>query len=309
VDWTEIVKYLGGSTVLLAAVSYIAKSLTSQFLKRDLQHAQGEIERKNQLELQEFKGAQERELQTLRETQESKMEQLRQLHESTLQSIQIQANERVEHVKSALQRVERLQSDLLKSRDDAYGDIWKLTGAVNLFSTPLPVDCAALSTSLTNWYYAKGWLLTSESKARYFLLQETLNLLALRSVSLNRPSDEVLFGGDTRTVDVLRRLRSEQLQVAPRGDDGHYPIEELAACVNCCKIRLSHGNNGQVSREFGWLALQFVMSAFRSRLTLELGSRDMIQSSAAVEEHRVERPMHACNSDQSGGSAVDSTAK
>src|SRR3954447_23764278 len=121
-NWTEILKFLGGSTVLLAAVGFVIKSIATHFLNRDLESLKDEIKSESDQELQAFKGAQDaalqelrgsqdKALQAMREAQEAKMEKLRQEHESLLQDIQNQANERIERVKAALQRLEKLEGE------------------------------------------------------------------------------------------------------------------------------------------------------------------------------------------------------
>lgn len=293
-DWTGIVKFLGGSTALLAAVGYIVKSIVSHFLKRDLASMENEIRSRSDRELQAFKGSQDKELQalrgsqekalqSLRDAQEEKMEQLRQAHTRTLQEIKAQADERIENVRAALLRMERLESDILKNRDDAYGEIWKLTGAINMFGNPLPVDCETLSLGLTNWYFPKGRLLTEDSKSRYFLVQEVLNFLLVRGIQLKRPSGEVLYCGEQRPIDAVRDCRARLLGVAPKPNEGNYTIDELHACISHCKAKLSAAPHPAESQESAWLLLQFVMSAFRSCLVEELGTRNPVHARPTAE--------------------------
>jgi hypothetical protein len=277
VDWTNIVKFLGGSTLVVGAVAFLAKSLATHFLTIDLERIRGEIKRETDDDLQELRRKQELELQVLREAQEDKMNKLRESHERTLQKIQNEANERIEHVKATLERVERLERDLLKSREAAYGKIWKLTGAVNLFGPTAPVNCADASTNLTRWYFSNGELLTSDSKKLYFLVQELLNFFHFRAIVVNRPSDELLFGGDQRTLDALQSYRAAQLQIPPKDNAANYKYDELETFVKKFKQR-----KGSVSPEDAWLLLQLVMSAFRSRVVEELGSRDAVHSSPAA---------------------------
>ena len=173
-------------------------------------------------------------------------------------------------------RIERLETDLMKSRDEAYGQIWNLTGALNLFGPAHPVHCANLSGELTNWYFSKGQMLTEDSKLQYFLVQEVLNFLRLRGISPCRPSDELLYSGEERTIDAVRARRAERLAVEAKTNEGSYTFEELAACVDDFKSTCNPSRE-EVS-ENAWLLLQFVMSAFRSRVTKELGSRVAMSS-------------------------------
>ncbi len=283
-NWTEILKFLGGSTVLLGAVGFVIKSIAKHFLNRDLESLKDKIKSESDQELQAFKGAQETALQKMRASQEERMEQMRQEHATVLQNIQSQANERIEHVKAAQQRVERLESELLKSRDEAYDEIWKLTGAINLFGSPTSVNYDELSLGLTHWYFPKGRVLTEDSKSRYFLVQEVLNFLSLRKTPLKRPSGEILFSGNERTIDAVRTCRTRQLGVAAKGNEGSYTLQELAECVSHCKQKFLAAPNETEPSEVAWLLLQFVMSAFRSGLVEELGSRDHVQSLRSADD-------------------------
>jgi hypothetical protein len=181
----------------------------------------------------------------------------------------------IEHVKVALARVERLEADLLKSRGEAYGRIWKLTSSLNLFGSITQVDDLELSLQLKNWYFERGWVLTQESKRRYFLVQEVLGFLKLRSIAFRRPADELLFGSESRPIDLLRRLRLESLKIDMRGDEGTYSIKELETCVSEWKVQ-SLKTSGEDQSESAWILLQFVLSAFRSCMVDELGSRGAV---------------------------------
>ena len=111
--------------------------------------------------------------------------------------------------------MERLEGDLIKARGDAYGEIWKLTGSINLFGPAIPASCAEFSAQLTDWYFAHGWVLTQEAKKKYFLVQEVLNFLRMRSIPIRRPADEHLFSDSVRPIEILGRLRTKEVQLAP----------------------------------------------------------------------------------------------
>ncbi|RSL16753.1 hypothetical protein EDE15_2276 [Edaphobacter aggregans] len=175
-------------------------------------------------------------------------------------------------LKAAFDRFERLEADLVKNRGKAYGDIWKLTGSLNLFGPITQLDISGLSVQLTNWYFERGWVLTPESKRRYFLLQEFLGFLRLRSISVRRPADEFLFGSPSRTVDLLRERRKELLGIESRGDESSYSVEELGNCVNRWKSE-SPQTAEEERAESAWILLQLLLSAFRSGMVSELGSR------------------------------------
>jgi hypothetical protein len=276
-DWVEIVKYLGASSVLLAAVGYVIKSIASHFLNRDLEVLKDRIKSESDGELQAFKGEQDKALQAMREAQEARMEQLRQEHAKVLQEFQTEANVRIERVKVALQRLEKLEGDLLKSRDSAYGKIWELSKCVNLFGPTVPVNCSAVSQALTDWYFSEGRLLTQSCRRNYFMIQEVLNFYGARSIAPARPAPEVLFCGDQRPVDVLIRLEAERLGIPAKDKLMTYTPEELSSYVNGFKARSATRAPEGVHAEDAWLLLHFLMSTFRSRLVDELGWRKDLQ--------------------------------
>ena len=261
-NWTNIINFLGGSAFILAAIGWLCKSTVSHFLSRDLAQFGAEIKAANDRELTSIKGKQERELLALRDEQEE-----------ALAKLQASASERIESVKAALLRMERLESDLLKIRGYAYGEIWKLTGSINLFGPAMPASCAELSAKLRDWYFLHGWVLTQEAKKKYFLVQEVLNFLLMRSIPVTRPADEQLFGDSGRPIEILSGLRTREVQLEPRAEDADYSIAEMEACVSAWKSSQNVTDSGKKDPEQAWIVLQFVMSVFRSRLVLELGSR------------------------------------
>jgi hypothetical protein len=145
-NWTNIINFLGGSALALAAIGWVCKSSVSHFLGRDLVQFKGEIDAANDRELASIKEKQEKELLALRGEQEK-----------ALAKLQTSVSERIETVKAALLRMERLESDLPKSRGDAYGEIWKLTGSINLFGPVIPASCAELSARLRGLVF-RSWL-------------------------------------------------------------------------------------------------------------------------------------------------------
>jgi hypothetical protein len=185
----------------------------------------------------------------------------------------------LEYVKAALARLERLQADLVKSRGAAYGEIWRLTGSLNLFGPATTIDGADLSAQLKNWYFERGWVLTSESKRRYFLVQELLNFLMLQSIPFRRPADRQLFGSRSRPLELLRQLRSRVLKIESRGDEGEYKVGELEEFVSAWKSQVLDTQVQGELEEQAWLLLQFVLSAFRSGVIAELGSSDRVEQS------------------------------
>ena len=283
-DWVEIAKFLGTSTVVLGAVGFVMKSIASHFLNRDLEFLKDKIKSENDHKVLELKGAQDKALQAMRETQEARMEELRQQHNRVLQEFQAEAGERIEHVKAALQRLERLEGELLKSRDSAYGEIWELSKCVNLFGPTVPVDCAAVSRILTDWYFSKGRLLTQNCRQIYFTIQEVLNYYNVRSINPTRPPAPVLYCGNERPVDVLIRLEAERLGIPPKGNLGTYSRAELSAYVDNFKARSDSAPGKIIDAEDAWLLLHFLMSTLRNRLGHELGWRKDLQSSSMLEK-------------------------
>lgn len=287
-DWLEVTKYLGASSVFLAAVGYVIKTIASHFLNRDLELLKDDIKSESDLELQQFKGAQEKDLQEfkaaqdkamqgMREAQENRMEHLRQEHAKALQDFQTEANLRIERVKNALQRLEKLEGDLLKSRDSAYGKIWELSKCVNLFGPTVPVNCSAVSQSLTDWYFTEGRLLTQNCRRTYFMIQEVLNFYHVRSLAPTRPAPEMLFCGNQRPVDVLISLEAERLGIPSKERLVTYTGAELSSYVDRFKARPASRADETVNSEDAWLLLHFLMSTFRSRLVDELGWRKDLQ--------------------------------
>jgi hypothetical protein len=187
------------------------------------------------------------------------------------------------HVTAAVARVEALAADLEKSRGEAYGKIWTLTGSLNLLGPAAEIGCAKLSAELKDWYFERGWVLTDESKRRYFLVQEVLGFLMVHSIAFRRPSDEQLFGGQMRPVALLRQLRADVLEIDPRDDKDTYAIQELEACVSRWKSRCLRSTSEVPLPEQAWILLQFVLSAFRSCMVDELGSRERVHKTRTAE--------------------------
>ena len=169
----------------------------------------------------------------------------------------------------------------MRSRGEAYGEIWSLTGALSLFGPVKSISAPDLSARLSDWYFTRGWLLTSPSKGRYFLIQEVLNFFILHSLSFRRPADEILFGSPSRAMDELRKIRNIELGIDPRGDDGRYSLKEIQVCVGAWKSRRLGATRDTTLPEQAWVLLQFVMSSFRTHLTDELKSRDAVSEPAS----------------------------
>jgi hypothetical protein len=238
-NWHQIVEAIGGMAVVVAAFAWVAKSTIGHFFSREL-------------------------------------ESLRARQQNALADIQAKAEERLENVRAALARMERREADLVKSRGEGYGEIWKLTGSLNLFGPITELDSKDLSVQLTDWYFEHGRVLTQESKKRYFLVQEVLNFGILHSISFRRPADEQLFNSQSRPVEVLRQLRSKLLKIEIRGDEGKYTVGELETYVSAWKSQVLKKEAQEELTEGAWMLLQFVLSTFRSCIVEELGSREWV---------------------------------
>lgn len=216
-----------------------------------------------------------RRLAAWKDRHETELETLKAEQHSALADFQNRATERLERVKASLVRLERIESDLVRSRGEAYGEIWSLTGAVSLFGPAKPISASELSSKLSQWYFTRGWLLTPESKGRYFLIQEVLNFFILHSLAFRRPADEILFGSPSRAMDELRKIRKIEIGLEDRGDDGRYPLKEIQVSIGAWKSRRITSARDNTLPEQAWVMLQFVMSSFRTHLADELKSREL----------------------------------
>jgi len=250
----EFLKSLGIAAALVASITSLILAVINFVFARRL--AAGKEEHEN--ELQEFKGKQD----------------------AAFADFRARADEHLEASKALRVRQERIESDLVRSRGEAYGEIWGLTGALSLFGPNKCPSASELSSRLSNWYFEQGWLLTAGSKGRYFLIQEVLNFFILHSLSFRRPADEILFGAPSRAMDELRKIRNIELGVDPRGDDGRYTLREIQVCVGAWKSRRLGATRDPTLPEQAWVLLQFVMSSFRTHLADELKSGEVIPEPA-----------------------------
>jgi hypothetical protein len=261
-NWSEIVEAIGGTTAVVVAIAWVAKSTIGHFFSRELAKYKIDIKAEHDRTLADLK----------RE------------HANELESLRAKAAEKLEHVRAALGRMERLEADLGKSRGEGYGEIWKLTGSLNLFGPVTELNSKDLSLKLKDWYFEDGRVLTQESKRRYFLVQEVLNFGMLQSISFRRPADEQLFSSQSRPVEVLRQLRLKLLKVEVRDDEGKYPVNELETYVSAWKSQVLKKKGQEELTEGAWMLLQLVLSALRSGIVEELGSRESVRKSTYAED-------------------------
>lgn len=247
-DWAQILEAIGGTTAIVAGFAAVANLVISHFLSRRLNKTRAELETKHNLQMLDLENQQASELEKLRGEQQTALAQMR-----------AEADQRLEHLKSSLDRMERLEADLAESRGEGYGEIWTLTGSLNLFGPTTEVDIEDLSGCLKDWYFEHGWVLSEPSKKRYFLVQEVLSYATLRSATFERPDGEKLYSDKRHPVQVLRRLRLRLLGKTASSER----IADMEAWVSCWKMK-------DTQPDENWILLQLIMSRFRSCIIKEL---------------------------------------
>ena len=55
--WTEVIKFVGGSAILLAITGWLIRTTTQHFLTKDIEQYKDEIQRKRDMELEELRAA------------------------------------------------------------------------------------------------------------------------------------------------------------------------------------------------------------------------------------------------------------
>lgn len=195
-----------------------------------------------------------------------------------LQEVKDQGSRQLLELNAALTRVARLEEELSKNREMSYSELWGHTDSLNLFGPTKSVACADLGLVLKDWYFTHGWLMTQEARDRYFLVQEALNFGALKSVKLQRPADEELYDAvEVRTVDSLRSIRQERPDVKPPAPREDYKYTELTSALQKWKSDVITSTDPRLSGENGWVLIQFLLSAFRTQIVNELGSREALE--------------------------------
>lgn len=216
-----------------------------------------------------------RTLAAAKDRHEEELHDLKSAQDSALAEMKARADRQLAQLNAWLAQQERVDADRVRSRGEAYGEIWELTGALSLFGPVKSPNASDLSARLSHWYFMRGWLLTPESKGRYFVIQDVLNFFLLHSLAFRRPADEILFGSPTRAMDELRKIRNIELGLESRGDEGRYTLKEIQVCVGAWKSRRLTNARENTIPEQAWVLLQFVMSSFRTHLADELKSRDL----------------------------------
>lgn len=187
-------------------------------------------------------------------------------------------------IRTYFQRRERALADRLAARSAAYGDIWTLTGALNLFGPEARPNLADFSRRMSDWYFARGQSLTPNARDHYFLIQEALTVCRLYRIRLARPDDETLCQDPNgrppvKVLDSLRKALFERLRAA-RASAGPAPAPstdtqfvKLRRVVDDWKAEVSREDAPRRDGTDAWIVLQYLLSTFRSRLGEEIGSR------------------------------------
>lgn len=175
-------------------------------------------------------------------------------------------------------------------RSKAYGNVWTLTGAFNLYGPHVDVHVVDLQINLRNWYFGHGQFLTPEAREWYFSAMELLGALEVAGVQPKRPASEVLYAQqkDTRTMlrETLRDLR-DKLDLPQKTLPGQpiplpRPVSFQSAASQPPLTRLIRefkavvsGQNPQSPEvaEFTWIIMQEIFSRLRSRLTRDISGR------------------------------------
>jgi hypothetical protein len=287
-DLTQVGEITIASTVAAAVgaiVGFFGKTLITHFFTRDIERYKNELTRQLEQEKIGRKDKLDFELNAVKQHHETELTGLRQKHEEALSKTTREANEELAHLQTALKRATELEADLLKSRGEGYGEIWKLTGSLNLFGPPTDVKVGDFSSGLKKWYFEHGWVLTAISKRRYFLVQEVLSFALFQEIGFRRPADNILFGSTTtRPVHVLQQLRSTLLTMPNFGDEREYTPDELEKYVSSWKTTVLAKSGADDLAAMNWVVLQFVLSAFRSEMVKELGSRQITGVSTGLND-------------------------
>lgn len=178
-----------------------------------------------------------------------------------------------------LERLDRIDAARVAARSAAYGEIWTLTGAFNLFGPEQRPDLSELSRKLADWYFSRGHVLRTDrdGKQHYFLMQEALMFCQLRGIVPARPSAEVLYAhpaaedrGSTtvKAVDELFRERIRPTSCGHAPDPDSIELRDLRPLVRAWSAATdSCGTDASLD---AWLILQHLFSRFRTRLMSEM---------------------------------------
>ena len=177
--------------------------------------------------------------------------------------LEIEREKRLKLFEFSLTKIANLE----ESRNAGYGEIWTLTGSLNLFGPKTEPDIKDISTRFTDWYFKYGLLLKKESQRRYFLIQEVLTFAIFKSMLFKSPSPDMLFYKKDRPVSVLDDLRIQYLGSSDNKGD----IEKLESFVTKWKMK---STERKIEDEGNWILLQLLLSRFRSHLIKELGLSD-----------------------------------
>lgn len=213
----------------------------------------------------------------------------------------------IANLSSALDRIERQQAARMEDRSKAYGAIWKLTGAFNLFgpeNVQTPEKFNELTAELSDWYFTHGQMLTQNARNQYFLIQEALMFCDVNSIQPTRPDrvDLYMNRDGKRAVERVNEMFREELEKAiasensPKepeitdnqklsrlieaGPDNSKKLEKLECLfkylpdlVAFWKTTAQDTLGTPDNARYAWLVLQHLFTRFRTRLTVEMKTR------------------------------------
>ncbi len=259
IDLPEVIASITATTAIVAGLGVVMKKITEGKLKS---HFDKDLERtKSELKVE---------------------------GDARLESLKLENAKETARLTALLDRIERIEADLLDRRVKSYGKIWQLTGRLNLFGpTESPVDGSELSSELKEWYFTDGVNLSRDSAARYFLVQEILNFALLKGIDFIRPANETLYGeSHRRTTEIANDLRLQHLGIPlpdRSKDDFEYAWQEIADAVDLWKAHTLDADSRPPSDpEASWLLLQFALSSLRTRIFREISSEDAASDAAAA---------------------------
>lgn len=187
----------------------------------------------------------------------------------------------LETFKSDLASQNKLAEELRHLRAEAHGEIWTLTGALNLFGPSSEIDLTGISSMMANWYFKSGEALGTDVRDHYFILQEAMGLCVSNGVAPVRPSNDRILGdmADTENSAVERLDEMRKVAFGPaarevfetRGQPDAHRLRDLLNVWRANPGTNDASQGGQFSaEERAWLLLQWLMSLLRSRLRAKL---------------------------------------
>ncbi|MGB3243565.1 MAG: hypothetical protein WBB25_03460 [Sulfitobacter sp.] len=209
-----------------------------------------------------------------------------------------------------LVRYETLLARVDRERTGAYGDIWTLTGAFNLYGPETAPDLTTLQTKMRDWYFKHGQYMTPDVRDWYFCAMELLGAMQTAGVEPVRLPAIELYGRQSDTGAVLREALSRRRGRMDRSGLEKVPVPrelpgqatyqskanqrgiadyvkqiglglsredrqpKVADLIQELKLVLFRDDRHRPEvAEFAWLILQEVFSRLRTALTRDIGTR------------------------------------